>query len=319
MMSQRQPADSYLFKQDSIDYRIGKLKKSIYRRLTRGAMPLFFRGGDTISSHPLVNGEYEPEIKALIEHYADAGHADFFIDVGANIGLTSCQSGRRFKEVHLYEPNQDCCHILRVNTNIMLSGHHYHIHEYGLGEKADTLRFCIPNNNWGGAFVVSDANAYSVKTQASKDGHKEFDPSNYRISDVRIEPAETVMRSLFEDLSRRSLNAGVIKIDVEGYELVVLEAIAKTIPANMSVMVIFENWSEEISFSTVLHDLGMRGKLMNLVTIKHPFKLLPRWVNTLLLLVRGNIDTILAPNDAKAHIGGLVLEISAHSETAALC
>lgn len=300
----------FLFKQDAVSYRMGKLRNSLYRRMTRNALPLFFRGKDTISAQPLVNGEYEPEIKRLIEYYAELGHADFLVDIGANIGLTSCQSGRCFKELHLYEPNPDCYNILKVNTNIMLTGHNYHIHEFGLGEKSDTLRFCIPNKNWGGAFVMSEGNAYSEQTQAAKDGHASFDAGKYTISEVRIEPAEAVMRALFESFQERDMLAGVIKIDVEGYELTVLDAIAKTLPDAMKVVVIFENWSKEINFHAVLQDLRGRGKLMNLVTRKHPVKFLPRWVNTLLLLMRGSIDTVLTPSDAAVHVGGLVLEIS---------
>jgi FkbM family methyltransferase len=278
----------FLFKQNSVDYRIGKLRNSLYRRLTRN----------------------EPEIKTLIEHYADAGYSDFLIDIGANIGLTSVQSGRKFKELHLYEPNPACYNILKVNTNILLAGHNYHIHEFGLGETSNILRFCIPHNNWGGAFVMSDGNAYSEQIQAAKDGHKEFDRSKYSISEVRIEPAESVMQALFDNLSERNLNAGIIKIDVEGYELTVLNAISKTLPAGMKAVVIFENWSDEINFSAVLRDLRGRGKLMKLVTIKHPIKILPRWINTLLLLIRGSIDTVLMPSDSGSHVGGLVLEIS---------
>lgn len=309
-ISSKKDANNFVFKRNAVDYRIGRLKNSIYRKVTKKNMPLFFRGGDTISTQPMVNGIYEPEIKSLIEHYADSGCSDFLIDIGANIGLTSCQSGRKFKEVHLYEPNPDCYNILKVNTNIMLTGHNYHIHEFGLGETSNVLRFCIPNNNWGGAFVVSEGNAYSEQTQAVKDGHKAFDPSQYTISEVKIESAEQVMRELFASLAQRNMKSGIIKIDVEGYELTVLDAIAKTLPEDFRSVIIFENWSDEINFSTVLTALKGRATLMNMVTIKHPIKFLPRWINTLLLLLRGHIDTVLIPSASEAHIGGLVLDIA---------
>jgi FkbM family methyltransferase len=304
------------FKRDSVGYRIGRFKNSIYRKITKNHLPLFFRGGDTITTQPMVNGVYEPEIKSLIEYYADAGYSDFFIDIGANIGLTSCQSGRRFKELHLYEPNPDCCNILKVNTNIMLTGHNYKIHEYGLGEKSSNLKFCTPHNNWGGAFVMSEGNSYSEKIQAAKDGHKKFDASQYAISEVKIEPAEKIMRNIFNSLSERNLNSGVIKIDVEGYELTILDAISKTLPERLKIAIIFENWSSEINFSTVLHNFDKRARMMKIVTIKKPIKILPRWINTILLLMRGSIDTVLAPCASGSHTGDLVLEVASKNNGA---
>lgn len=301
----------FIFKRNAAAYRIGRLKNSLYKKLVSKQLPLFYRASDTITVQPVVNGIYEPEIKSLIEHYADGGHADFLLDIGANIGLTSCQSGRKFKEVHLYEPNPDCYNVLKVNANIMLTGHNYHIHEYGLGEKASVLRFCIPNNNWGGAFVMSEGNSYSEQTQAEKDGHEHFDPARYSITEVDIRSAHETMRALFGDLARRGLRSGVIKIDVEGYELTVMQAIARTLPLDMKAVIIFENWSNELNFSSVLHELTGRATLMNMVTIKHPIRWLPRWMNTLYLLARGHIDTVLVPSVTHAHIGGLVMEIGA--------
>ncbi|WP_332876603.1 FkbM family methyltransferase [Massilia sp. S19_KUP03_FR1] len=301
----------FIFKRNAVAYRVGRLKNSLYKQLTSNQLPLFFRAGDSITVQPVVNGVYEPEIKALIEHYAATGHADFLLDIGANIGLTSCQSGRHFKELHLYEPNPDCYNVLKVNANILLTGHNYHIHEYGLGEEDSVLRFCIPNNNWGGAFVMSEGNAYSAQTQAEKDGHASFDHTNYRVTSVAIRSARDTLGALFGDLARRGLSAGVIKIDVEGYELTVLEAIARTLPPEMKAVVIFENWSLELHFSTVLDALAGRARLMNMVTLKHPLRWLPRWINTLYLLARGHIETVLVPSEEKAHIGGLVMEIDA--------
>ena len=50
-------------------------------------MPVFVRGGDLISIQPMVWGEYEPEVVELIKYWADLNYSDFFLDIGANIGL----------------------------------------------------------------------------------------------------------------------------------------------------------------------------------------------------------------------------------------
>ena len=48
---------------------------------------------------------------------------DFLIDIVANIGMTSVQSGLCFKEVHLYEPNPECISILKLNLHRALGKH----------------------------------------------------------------------------------------------------------------------------------------------------------------------------------------------------
>jgi hypothetical protein len=69
-------------------------------------LAVIFRGGDVISMTSISNGVYEPHIKFLIDYLAEK-------DIGLlnrhrrNIGLTSCQSGRNFREIHMFEPNPD--------------------------------------------------------------------------------------------------------------------------------------------------------------------------------------------------------------------
>ena len=70
-----------------------KIKELIYKWLTKDALPLFLRGQDNITFSPLVLGYHEIRIKQLIEHCAKNGYQDFLLDIGANIGLSSCQSG----------------------------------------------------------------------------------------------------------------------------------------------------------------------------------------------------------------------------------
>ena len=69
----------------------------------------------------IANGVYEPHIKFLIDYLAEKGYSDFLIDIGANIGLTSCQSGNSFKEIHMFEPNPDCVNILKVKESLIKS------------------------------------------------------------------------------------------------------------------------------------------------------------------------------------------------------
>ena len=132
---------------------MGRIRRKLFERLTRKSVNYFLRGKDIISVGPLVNGFHEPICTKLIGHYAWHDYGDFLIDIGANIGLTTCQNGHDFARVVCFEPNPMCAHILKVNTEIALPKGRVEIHEFGLGEMVVLLELWIPKHNWGGAFI----------------------------------------------------------------------------------------------------------------------------------------------------------------------
>ncbi|MCD8525284.1 MAG: FkbM family methyltransferase [Gammaproteobacteria bacterium] len=144
------------------------LKKLLFKKLTTGSTTIFLRGADVISVDPQTNGQHDPDLTKLIEQRVQDGYGDFFIDIGANIGLISCQVGNLFQKVICYEPNPLCVNILRVNTAIALNHADVVIHEHGLGGIAGALELWIPKHNWGGAFVRSAENSYTDETLAKK-------------------------------------------------------------------------------------------------------------------------------------------------------
>jgi hypothetical protein len=149
------------------------IKSWMFRKLTRDSSDLFFRGRDIISVRSQISGTWEPTLTALIAHFADTGYDDFLIDIGANIGLVSSQSGNRFKHVHMFEPNPHCCNLIEVNTAIALNVPKT-LHRYGLGDCDKTCELTVPKHNWGGAFVNDGANTYDKAILAAKDGFAEY-------------------------------------------------------------------------------------------------------------------------------------------------
>lgn len=293
-MSTSAVQQSFSYRTSYTAYRKHNLKLSAYKKLTRRALPLFFRGSDIISYGPLANGVYEPDIKALIDHLSNSGYADFLIDIGANIGLTSCQSGSGFKVVHMFEPNPNCLCILKVNASIALRNRNYVIHEYGLGSLQETLQLYVPFDNWGGGFVKSKSNDYDESLLSSKDGYGTFDLKNYDVLDVAIEPASNKLAELFASLATQKLNHGVIKIDVEGFEKLVIDAIAATCPADFSVFVIFENWKEGGDLHE-LHATYPRLKTYKLTTHRSTLHWAPRWLNSCIDFFTGGHNSTLVP------------------------
>lgn len=233
-------------------------KKKIYKDLTKKSPKFFFLAGDNLPIEPLLTGAYEPHIRDFIDYAAACGNADFLIDIGANIGLTSCQSGRHFGEIHMFEPNPTCAAILKLNTRIALSGLNYKIHEYGLGESDREAMLKVPIGNMGGAFINDGVNSYSADILAMKDNFLEVEESNYLEESIRIRCAEAALGELFHGLSAKGLKSGVIKIDVEGYEPVILNAIANT-SKDMDLVIIFESWDKDYDFDGLLKSFGLRA------------------------------------------------------------
>lgn len=258
------PDGQKLFKYSALEFIINFVKARTFNYLTRNASQLFMRGGDVISIGPHIQGCHEPQVMAALDLFAKKGFDDFLLDIGANIGLTSCQSAGNFKKTLMFEPNPLCVNILRTNAAIALSECNYEIREYGLGDRDELLPLRIPKNNWGGAYVVAAQNSYSSGTLAAKDGFDCFDPKNYLTKQIEIKQADLVFENVFNELKNSGLKNGAIKIDVEGFESVVLNAISRSLPSDMSLMIIFESWGGNFDRENATTIFGNRARLHSL-------------------------------------------------------
>lgn len=218
---------------------IGRIKNWVFKKITKNSLPLIMKNNDAISFSPQIHGFHEPRIKALIDDCAKIGFSHFLIDIGANIGLTTCQSGNQFHSIHCFEPNPLVFPILEINTKISISNN-VHIYKFGLGVEDGTVSLKIPKQNWGGAFINDIHNSYDSNILSYKDGIDSDIEDNYLKIDISVRNAESTLRELFVNLKKEKLNKGVIKIDVEGYEQVILSALAKTIPDEFECFIIFE-------------------------------------------------------------------------------
>ena len=251
-----------------------KLKLYLFQILTRNALPIFLKGGDGNSADPLVFGYYESRVRDFINFYALNGYGDFLIDIGANIGLSSCQSGNLFQEVHCYEPNPDCFNILKVNTRITLTKPKVVLNNFGLGEKRSSDNLYVPKYNWGGGFIYDANNFYSQEEICKKDGYERFNLKNYDVISVTVESGAEKLSNLFGSLEQKALRHGFIKIDAEGYEPLIIKEIAASIPKNMSVIILFECHSRQFD-PTILLDL-FNGRAAAYKLVRSPEKFVPK-------------------------------------------
>ena len=217
----------------------------LFNEITQKSANLFVKGGDIISKNALVTGRHEVDTEELIKTFRNNGYNDFFLDIGANIGLTSCLAGNGFDKIFCYEPNPQIFRILQTNIELTFGiENKVSLYNFGLGKENSQLKLTIPKTNFGGAYI-QHGNSYTNDILMKKDGIT--DPSNaYNYIDVSVENTKSHLDEIFQ--SYISLGSkGVIKIDVEGYETYIIEKLAETLPSNNSCAVIFENHDKNIN------------------------------------------------------------------------
>jgi FkbM family methyltransferase len=245
----------------------------------------------------------------VINHFSTDGYNDFLIDIGANIGLTSCQNGDNFKIVHMYEPNPYCCKILEVNTAISIKSAEYHIHNYGMGPCEMEAELKIPLHNWGGAFIRDAQNSYDDITLASKDLFNSFNESNYSHVPIKLCDTYLELQSLFDSLKDKGFKKGVIKIDVEGYEATVLEGIAKAIPPEIEVAIIFESWEPKFNMPAIVKMFNGRATSFKLVRDIPWHSSWPKLAKLIALILKREVSTTIESNLSSNWKGDLVLKV----------
>lgn len=284
-----------------------ELKIILIRYLSKSALPIFLRGRDRISFGPLVNGTHEAQVKALINSAAAAGYSDFLLDIGANIGLTSCQSGNAFRVIHMYEPNPLCCKILEVNSTISLNKPFF-VHPFGLGSAEGSMKLMVPKDNWGGAFIAGKQNSYSAEVLAEKDGYDAIYDGNYVPVTVEIKDGLLELRRLFDSFLESGFTSGVIKIDAEGFEPVILRAISAALPQEVRAVVIYESWGAGQAELAAPYFDG-RARVFSLQQNNPWRSYWPRWVKAALLLLRGRYEFILRRHKPDQASGEIVMVV----------
>lgn len=287
-------------------------KRMLFKEITKDAQPFVVIGKDSLSVDPQVNGVYEPIIKNLIEYLAQNGYSDCLIDIGANIGLSSCQSGSAFKEIHCFEPNPICAAICKLNLQKFLPQANYHLHEYGLGEADRTATLKIPYGNSGGAFIADGVNAYSNEVLASKDNFQSFEARNYFEQPIAIKSAKSVLETLTQQLLEKERSAWVIKLDVEGYEPFILKALS-CLPPTVRCVIIFESWDPNFDLQAILKSFGQRARAFTLTSQRSYQNLAHRVLKKLFARFAADLTHRLAPYRA-GDSGDLVIVIDATAD-----
>lgn len=150
------------------------------------------------------------------------------VDVGANIGLHSVRLAEQFQEVHAFEPVVTCFECLQENTSPMGNVTYYY---GGLSNKEEEVTLAI-------AHEVEGSGCWSIEN------FKEYDDSEIRQETNTLKPLDSY-----------ELEVDFIKIDVEAYEVPVLEGAEETF-RNHSPIVLIEMHNNTEEITSVLQSFG---------------------------------------------------------------
>jgi FkbM family methyltransferase len=173
---------------------------------------------ENVSFELFVNGSYEPDIVAYI--CATIPKNGVFIDVGANIGALSIEVAKARQDVTVYafEASLNIFGYLEINQK-QNNLENLHIYNLAIHETSGIeLPFYSPDElNGKGSFSP----VFTTKSQIVKT--------------IRLD----------EFFFSNNITPDFIKVDVEGYELLVLKSLSKANMQNCTVLFEFVDWAEQ--------------------------------------------------------------------------
>ena len=188
---------------------------------------------DPISREILEYGFFEHEELSLILNYlrSEKLTGGFALDVGANIGNHSLYFDGYYNGVYAFEPHPLTFKVLQLNIKL---GNNIVAKNIGASDKKDELTLVNELYSLGGASLHA----------ANYEGRQDIN-----ISKVVVEPLDSIKDLLEKDIS-------LIKIDVEGHELQVLEGCKSLIEKNKPVLM-FEQHQRDF--------VGNNNKVINFI------------------------------------------------------
>jgi len=163
----------------------------------------------------MVTEHVEEERELLSDVIASVRESDVFVDIGANIGLFSCLIGKKVDRVIAFEPHPD--NYSRLQENVERNSIECDAHQIALSDTEEDLEFILPpaDSATGGAAILSE-------NEKQKEHFRE-QHGGFEISSVTTSTGDTTL--LKYDLP----SPIVLKVDVEGAEMNVLNGLKSTI------------------------------------------------------------------------------------------
>ena len=157
-----------------------------------------------------LNGVFEPDSVELFRTLVSPN--DIALDIGANIGCTGILLSTLVKKVICFEPSPTTFTLLQKNIGAA-GAVNVHLINAGLGRREELLQLVFHPSNRSGGFVTTEV----------LEGHT-------------VEAIKILQGDSYVQGAKLEQPIGFIKIDVEGFELDVIEGLAQTIATHKPVV-----------------------------------------------------------------------------------
>jgi FkbM family methyltransferase len=191
-----------------------------------GTQFLVFKGSDLISNHlkkePYENDLHQLALKLLIDEPSGT-----VLDIGANLGTFCVPLAQKMPKLkfHAFEPQRIVNYQLCANV-IINSLDNVQTYELALSNKDEQLNLVMPDYA-----KETNIGAFSIDREVRKN---DYECATTSVTNkIYLVPLDLLT---FSDVK-------LIKIDVEGHELEVLQGGLETIKANNYPPIIFEAWT----------------------------------------------------------------------------
>lgn len=205
-----------------------------YKKLILGKKGVFIKSNDILLLNFLNQELYEKNIIQAINYLCEEKkYFDFFIDIGANIGLVTINVSKQFKNLYLVEPVKEHFNILKTNIKRNFKKiSNFYFYNFALSNKNGFAKITIPKENIGSS-RIEESNSYL--------NYKNYDID--RVEKINLYPTAKFLKDIFKNLNENKITKGVIKIDTEGYEEIILNDIFSFCDTNFNFKpaVIFES------------------------------------------------------------------------------
>lgn len=200
---------------------------------------------------------FDTETIAYIRGYiGDTLKDKSFVDIGTNYGAYIMSLQDLFAHCYGFEPSKQIYNIACANMALHRISDKTTLYNCGLSDKCDMLKYTSVDEFGGCNFFVKEEETDTSVTLAHRmDGYRDdFRTSCYmqvnRLDDYNIK------------------NIGLIKIDVEGFELNVLKGGQETLARNGYPMLIVESWNVEENDTDEIKEAKtkLRNELFEFVT-----------------------------------------------------
>ena len=184
----------------------------------------------------LLNGMYSTEvntINTMLNELQGKMDDKVFIDVGASVGTYTMVLAPIFKHSYAFEPNKHIYNILCGNIALCNLSEKTTLVNLGLSDKDETLKYTFFDELGGGNKFTKSTD--DPTSQAIEHMYDWYNTDYVHSADLPVKTLD----------SFGIKNVGLIKIDVEGFELNVLKGAVETIKESNYPTLIVESWNVE--------------------------------------------------------------------------